>query len=122
MEKINWHAMRWKIEMFQKILKSGRRAEASKLRMAEWLANLMAVLCILGRRVLRLTMLSRTEREASPSIAFTDNEIGLLDRLVGDVSGRWAKPGVLGPCLIKLARLGGHLAPVGDAPPGNVVA
>ncbi|WP_247807961.1 MULTISPECIES: IS4 family transposase [unclassified Bradyrhizobium] len=31
-EKINWYAMRWKIEMCHKILKSGCRAEDSKLR------------------------------------------------------------------------------------------
>jgi hypothetical protein len=45
-EKINWYAMRWKIEMFHKVLKSGCQAEASKLRTAERLANLMAVFCI----------------------------------------------------------------------------
>jgi hypothetical protein len=35
LEKIRWYAMRWKIEMFHKILKSGYRAEQSKLRAAE---------------------------------------------------------------------------------------
>jgi hypothetical protein len=29
-EKIEWYAMRWKIEMFHKVLKSGCRAEESK--------------------------------------------------------------------------------------------
>ncbi|WP_342709997.1 hypothetical protein AAFG13_37305 [Bradyrhizobium sp. B124] len=51
-EKINWYAMRWKIEVFHKILKSGCKAEDSKLRTAERLANLMAVFCILSWRVL----------------------------------------------------------------------
>jgi hypothetical protein len=68
-EKINWYAMRWKIEMFHKILKSGCKAEESKLRTAERLANLMAVFCILSWRVLWLTMLARTAPEASPSVA-----------------------------------------------------
>ncbi|SPP98174.1 protein of unknown function [Bradyrhizobium vignae] len=40
--------MRWKIEVFHKILKSGCKAEDSKLRTAERLANLMAVFCILS--------------------------------------------------------------------------
>ncbi|HVA63140.1 MAG TPA: hypothetical protein VNF74_05395 [Terriglobales bacterium] len=31
-EKLDWYAMRWKIETFHKILKSGCRAEAAKLR------------------------------------------------------------------------------------------
>jgi len=30
-EKLTWYAMRWRIETFHKILKTGRRAEASKL-------------------------------------------------------------------------------------------
>jgi hypothetical protein len=34
-EKLDWYAMRWKIETFHKILKSGCRAEDSKLRSAE---------------------------------------------------------------------------------------
>ena len=34
-EKINWYALRWKIEVFHKILKSGCKAEESRLRTAE---------------------------------------------------------------------------------------
>jgi hypothetical protein len=120
-EKINWYAMRWKIEMFHKVLKSGCQAEASKLRTAERLANLMAVFCILSWRVLWLTMLARAEPEASPSVAFTENEIALLDRLVSDAGSRRAKHGTLSFYLIKLARLGGYLARAGDLPPGGIV-
>jgi hypothetical protein len=47
-EKLDWYAMRWKIEIFHKILKSGCRAEDSRLRTAERLANLVAVLCIIS--------------------------------------------------------------------------
>ena len=60
-KKLNWYAMRWKIEMFHKTLKSGYRAEESKLRTA--VANLMAVFGILSWRVLWLTMLARTSRQ-----------------------------------------------------------
>ena len=120
-EKINWYAMRWKIEMFHKVLKSGCQAEASKLRTAERLANLMAVFCILSWRVLWLTMLARAEPDASPSLAFTENEIGLLDRLVSDAGNRRAKHGTLSFYLIKLARLGRYRARAGDLPPNSIV-
>jgi hypothetical protein len=43
LEKLDWYAMRWKIEIFHKILKSGRRAEDSRLRTAERLANLISI-------------------------------------------------------------------------------
>lgn len=42
-EKLDWYAMRWKIETFHKILKSGCRAEDAKLRTAERLTYLIAV-------------------------------------------------------------------------------
>jgi hypothetical protein len=31
-EKLRWYACRWKIELFHKVLKSGCRAEAARLR------------------------------------------------------------------------------------------
>lgn len=120
-EKINWYAMRWKIEVFHKILKSGCRAEDSKLRTADRLANLMAVFCILSWRVLWLTMLNRTMPEASPRTAFTETEIALLDQLVGDTGNRRCRRGTLAFYLTKLARLGGYLARANDPPPGNIV-
>jgi len=47
-EKIDWYAMRWKLETFHKILKSGCRAEDSRLRTADRLTNLIAIYCILS--------------------------------------------------------------------------
>ena len=120
-EKINWYAMRWKIEVFHKVLKSGCKAEASKLRTAERLANLMAVFCILSWRVLWLTMLNRTAPDAAPTMALTKAEIKLLDRLVRNTGNRGCTPGTLSFYLTKLARLGGYLARASDPPPGNVV-
>ena len=120
-EKINWYALRWKIEVFHKILKSGCRAEDAKLRTADRLVNLVSVFCTISWRVLWLTMLSRTLPDAPPTVAFTDAEIVLLDRLVGDAGNRKTKPGALIFYLTKLARLGGYLARASDPPPGNMV-
>ena len=120
-EKINWYAMRWKIETFHKILKSGCRAEDSKLRTANRLANLMALFCILSWRVLWLTMMARAAPEEPPSIALTGVEIGILDDLVADAGNRQCRKGTLAFYIIKLARLGGYLARASDPPPGIIV-
>jgi hypothetical protein len=120
-EKINWYALRWKIEVFHKILKSGCKAEDAKLRTAERLANLMAVFCILSWRILWLTMLNRTAPDASPRMALTNTEIALLDQLVHDAGSRRCRPATLAFYLTKLARLGGYLARAGDPPPGIVI-
>jgi hypothetical protein len=120
-EKIRWYSMRWKIEVFHKILKSGCRAEDAKLRTADRLANLVALFCIVSWRVLWMTMMARTAPEADPAIAFTTTEIAILDRLIGDSGNRRAKPGTLQLYLTKLSRLGGYLARTSDPPPGNTV-
>jgi hypothetical protein len=80
-EKLHWYALRWKIETFHKILKSGCRAEHSKLRTAEGLVNLLAIFCILGWRIFWLTMLNRATRHVASTLAFTPLEIHLLNRL-----------------------------------------
>ncbi len=55
--------MRWKIEVFHKILKSGCKAEESKLRTAERLVNLISVFCILSWRVFWMTMINRSAQK-----------------------------------------------------------
>jgi hypothetical protein len=74
-EKLRWYALRWKIDTFHKILKSGCRAEQSKLRTAERLVNLLATFCILGWRIFWLTMINRAQPEAPPEFAFTKLDI-----------------------------------------------
>jgi hypothetical protein len=80
-EKLRWDTLRWKIEVFHKILKAGCRAEEARLRTAERLVKLIAVFCILSWRVFWMTMLGRSAPEANPSPAFTDEERAILDRL-----------------------------------------
>jgi transposase-like protein len=118
-EKLEWYALRWKIEVFHKILKSGCKAEESKLRTAQRLTNLISLFCILSWRVFWMTMLNRFTPDAPPTLALTATEIGVLDRLVNDKPK--ARQKTLSHYLIKIARLGGYLARASDPPPGNTV-
>jgi Transposase DNA-binding len=118
-EKLEWYALRWKIEVFHKILKSGCKAEESKLRTAQRLTNLISLFCILSWRVFWMTMLNRSAPDAPPTLALTVTEIGVLDRLVNDKPK--ARQKTLSHYLIKIARLGGYLARASDPPPGNTV-
>ncbi|HEY6331020.1 MAG TPA: IS4 family transposase [Blastocatellia bacterium] len=120
-EKIDWYALRWKIEVFHKILKSGCKAEESKLRTAQRLANLISVFCILSWRVFWMTMLNRSARSVPPNIALTETEIGLLDHLMKDNERKPLRRKTLSHYLTKIARLGGYLARANDPPPGNTV-
>jgi hypothetical protein len=120
-EKLEWYALRWKIEVFHKILKSGCKAEESKLRTAQRLANLISVFCILSWRVFWMTMLNRSAPNVPPTAALTDNEIDLLDHLVKDKGQTRLRRKPLSHYLTKIARLGGYLARANDPPPGNTV-
>jgi len=118
-EKLEWYALRWKIEVFHKILKSGCKAEESKLRTAQRLTNLVSVFCILSWRVFWMTMLNRSVPNALPTLALTVTEIAVLDRLMSDKPQ--ARRKTLSHYLTKIARLGGYLARANDPLPGNTV-
>ncbi len=117
-EKLQWYALRWKIETFHKILKSGCKAEESRLRTAERLVNLIATFCILAWRIFWLTMLNRTVPQADLALAFTKLERQLLDRLT-KTPRHLAEVQSVACYLEKLAQLGGHLRRAHDPPPGN---
>jgi hypothetical protein len=120
-EKLEWYAMRWKVETFHKILKSGCKVEDSKLRTAERLVNLIAISCILSWRIFWMTMINRSASSAAPTVVFTKLELHLLDALVRDKPGAARGKQSLTAYLTKLARLGGYLARASDPPPGNIV-
>jgi hypothetical protein len=120
-EKLQWYAMRWKIETFHKIMKSGCKVEQSKLRTSERLVNLIALYCILSWRIFWTTMVQRAVRAAPVTLAFTKQELKLLDKLVREPAESTGTSADLSVYLRKLACLGGYLARTHDPPPGNIV-
>ena len=121
MEKLQWYAMRWKIEVFHKILKWGCRVEQARLRTAERLARMLAMFCILGWCVFWLTMLNRAWPDLQPDVVLTDEETSILDRLVPGPAHDPSRRKTLSLYLIKIARLGDYLVRANDPPPGNMV-
>ena len=77
--KLEWYALRWKIETFFRTLKTGCRIEELRLATADRLANCIALCCVVAWRVSWLTMLRREKPNASPSAIFTDTEQILLE-------------------------------------------
>jgi hypothetical protein len=108
-EKLQWYALRWRIEVFHKILKSGCQFEQSTLRTAERPVNLLATFCILSWRIFWLTMINRITKKAKASLAFTPLEIDILKRLVPENQSASSRPPSLQSFLTQLARLGGYL-------------
>lgn len=84
LEMLRWYSLRWKIEVFHKILKSGCKVEESRLRTATRLVNLIATCCVLAWRIFWMTMIHRTQPTAAPTVALTQLELNLLDHLAKD--------------------------------------
>jgi hypothetical protein len=120
-QKLVWYASRWKVETYHKILKSGCKAEASRLRTADRLVNLISVFLILSWRLFWMTMLNRSDSGMPAGHVFSKTERQLLDHLVPDRPADRTLKRSLSFYITKLARLGGYLARADDPPPGNKV-
>ena len=118
-EKLDWYAMRWKIETYHKVIKSGCRAEDARLRTAQRLTNLLSIYCIVAWRVFWLCMLNRTNPQLPASTVFTEEELRILANVAPKPPP--SRGGTVGDYLTTLARLGGYLCRAHDPPPGNTV-
>ena len=98
--------MRWKIEVFHKVLKSGSRAEQARLRTAERLVRLLAVFCILSWRVFWLTMLNRVEPDLEPALVLTELETNILDHLIPNPTADLSPARTLSLYFIKIRQPG----------------
>jgi len=114
---LEWYKKRWSIETFFKVIKSGFKAEESKLSSGEGLARLLAIDCILAWRFYWLTMLNRQAIHTDPSIAFDEVERKILQTSFKSK----CSPKSLTDFLLLLTKMGGYLARKNDPPPGNIV-
>ena len=56
-----WYSLRWRIEMYFKVLKSGFRVEACRLASAERLARYLAVMSVVAWRLFMITLIARAD-------------------------------------------------------------
>ena len=83
------------------------------------LANLIAIPCIANWRIFWITMLSRSDPEASSNDAFAQLDQYPLIEFLPDMTAASPPKPSLAHYIVKLARLGGHLASAHDPPPDN---
>lgn len=117
--KLEWYALRWKIETFFRTLKTGCRIEEMRLATADRLANCIALCCVVAWRVSWLTMLSREAPEAAPTAVFTETERHMLEQATPERKRQ--APRNLDFYVRAVARLGGYLDRASDTPPGTTV-
>jgi len=120
-ERIDWYCLRWQIEIFHKILKSGCRIEAVQLASDERLKPLIALYSIIAWRLFWATFLMRSQPDAPATTMLAPHELQALYHF----HQRRPLPADETPTVQQatrwIAQLGGFLNRKGDGDPGVTV-
>jgi len=116
-EILAWYTLRWRIEDWHRVLKSGCKIDELGHRSAERLERAIAIRMVIAWRVMLMTLLGREVPELPAELLFADIEL----RVLGDYaqSRRRPRPTSLGEAVRLVAILGGYLNRKRDPPPGH---
>jgi len=78
-EFLGWYSLRWRIEYWHRVLKTGCRIEGCAHRSAERLKRAIAIDLVIAWRIMLMTLLGREAPELPAEVLFTDLEIKVLD-------------------------------------------
>lgn len=112
---VRWYALRWLIERYHYVLKSGCRVEQLQLGSAERLRRALATYAVVAWRLLWLMHEARRAPGRPCDAALRPEECAVLQAQFGGVAG---EPLGLGEAVAQIARLGGFLGRRHDGPPG----
>jgi len=115
---VRWYALRWLVERFHYVLKSGCRLEDRQLATADRLDRLLAVFSIVAWRLLWLTYQARVTTDAPCTVALETHEWQALYAFIHRSPAPPTEPPSLAQAVLWIARLGGFLNRKSDASPG----
>ena len=118
MRAVSWYALRWLVERYHYVLKSGCRIEQLQLETAERLRRALATYAVVAWRLLWLTYEARRNPEASCEAVLPREHWRVLHQVVEKSKPLPATPPSLQKAVRQIARLGGFLARKGDGEPG----
>ena len=120
-ERVRWYSLRWRIEMYFKVLKSGFRVETCRLGTSDRLICYLTVMSIVAWRLFMITLIARTNPSLPCSVLLSELEWTVL---MAKSSRNGALPSTqpsIAEVLISIGKLGGYLARKTDGPPGTLV-
>jgi hypothetical protein len=77
-EKVEWYRVRWGIEEWHRVLKTGCNAEGREFKTAEHLQRVLAFDLIVAWRVLACLKLGRKLPQLPATLLYTEEELRLL--------------------------------------------
>lgn len=114
------YCLRWRIEDWHRILKSGCRIEELRNESAHHLKRAIAIYLVIAWRVMLMTLLGREDPELAAEILFSDIELEVLTAFAASRRDL-TPPQNVGEAVRLVARLGGYLDRKSDPPPGHQV-
>lgn len=114
---LHYYTLRWRIEDWHRVLKSGCQIDKLGHHSAERLERAIAMRLVIAWRVMLMTLLGREIPDLPTELLFTDPELRVLTD-VARSRGR-SPPADLGEAVIAAAMLGGYLNRNHDPPPGH---
>jgi hypothetical protein len=96
---LRWYCLRWRIEDWHRVLKSGCRVEKAAHATAERLKRAIAIDLVVAWRIMLMTLLGRQTPQLPAEILFSDLEIEVLQQYVkkspepSEVPRRHGRPG-----------------------------
>mgnify|MGYP000663421756 CR=1 FL=1 len=120
-ECCRWYTLRWKIEEYHKILKSGCNVENCRLETIERLGRYIALKSVIAFRLLWMTLVNREIPEESCTIFLKESEWQALHCRHHKTNIIPSKPPSINEAIRMIASLGGFLCRKGDGELGNIV-
>jgi hypothetical protein len=117
-EKIKWYCLRWRIEVYFKVIKSGFNVERCRLETADRLIRYLAVISIVAWRVFWLTLVPRITGKESVATILSEVEWKILFAKFNPHRKIPRRPPCIEESVKWIAQLGGFLARKGDLHPG----
>ena len=119
-EKLRWYCLRWRIEVYFKVIKSGFKVEDCRLEHADRLIRYLAVVSIVAWRVYWLTLIARTAPDASALLFLNDFDWKILFAKFNPNKKIPKRVPSMKQATIWIAQLGGFMARKCDADPGVI--
>jgi len=114
---LRWYCLRWRIEDWHRVLKSGCKIENLAHETATRLRRAIAINLVIAWRIMLMTLLGRETPELPAEVLFSDIELQTL-RAYAKKKGLTA-PLLLGDSVTLVAHIGGYLGRANDPPPGH---
>ncbi len=118
-EKVKWYTIRWQIELFHKVLKSGCAVEKAQLREAQRLKNYITVKSIIAWRLYWLSHVYKLRPCSSCLDILSREEWSILYRKTHKKKPP-SEPSTIYEAVIWIAKLGGYIGRKKDPPPGMI--